>query len=239
MKYRLFLLNNHYCMIHYPEKPNGFGVLILGDKDQYVDENGSNWMNNENKSLILQSLLQKGYLLFYPDLSFNHLGNDEAIELAKMIYEYVKRREIMNHQIHIISEGVGALLLPSFLADKQRYVRSILFINPVFSLDLLKEQVKDQPFLYRKFIQDVREAYNLNEEEWERIINDRKRKIVHFDLPFMIVHILQHGMKDEKWIKNYKKLFGETEQIHVLLPEKRHALNKYAIDLFKKAEHDL
>ncbi|WAA13058.1 hydrolase [Fervidibacillus halotolerans] len=239
MKYRIFLLNNRHCIVHYPEKPNGFGILIIGDKDQYVDGKGSSWMSQENKSPLLQSLLNEGYLLFYPDLSFNHMGNSQAIELTKLVYEYVKRHEIINHNIHIIIEGIGALLLSPFLVEYHQYVRSILFINPIFSLDWMKEQVKDQPFLYRKFLQEIRDAYTIDEDECEQIIANNKRAILHLNHPFKIIHILEHGMKDERWIKNYKKLFGETDRIHVLLREKRSAQIKYALQLFKQAEHFL
>jgi hypothetical protein len=60
MNFRIFILNNEYCIIHYPEKPNGFGVLIIGGEEQYVDKNDSNWLSNNSRFSILKSLIDEG-----------------------------------------------------------------------------------------------------------------------------------------------------------------------------------
>ncbi len=39
MENRNFQLDTEWNIIHYPERPTGFGILIIGDERHYVDEN--------------------------------------------------------------------------------------------------------------------------------------------------------------------------------------------------------
>src|SRR5690606_33439544 len=133
MNYRIFTLNNELCIIHYPYKPNGFGVLIIGGKEQYVEQNKSNWLDNYNRRNILEALMAEGYTVFYSNFGKEHMGNERSIEQVKDLYEYVKRTEILNEKIHIIAEGTGALIASNLLENKAGMIRSIVFINPIFS----------------------------------------------------------------------------------------------------------
>lgn len=240
MDYRIFKLNNETCIIHYPEKPNGFGVLLIGNDDQYVNEGGSSWLRNNNRLKVLRDLIDKGYTIFYSNLGGKHMGNQYAAEQAKNLYEYVKRTEILNEKIHIVSEGVGAMVVNDFLQDKPNSIRSCLLINPIFSLKWLHDMMKDQPFFYKRFLQEVANAYKIDVKKCEKIIINSGKESFTLPCPYKIVHILEHGVKDGEWIKLYKVSLDLTEgALHVILPEKTTIITNYATKLFTLTENPL
>ena len=49
MESRNFRLDTEWNIIHYPEKPQGFGILVIGDERHFVDQNSSFWLQNEGK----------------------------------------------------------------------------------------------------------------------------------------------------------------------------------------------
>lgn len=240
MNWRTFKLNNDYCIIHYPEKPNGFGVLIIGGEEQYVNGQDSNWLSNNNRHNILQSLIDDGYTVYYPNFNKNHMGNAPSVEQVTSLYEYIKRTEILNERIHIIAEGIGALIAMDLLKNKNEIIRSIAFINPIFSIQWLLNLIKDQPFLYKKTIQDIAKAFNISEEKCEKTIKAQEISRHQISYPFVIIHILEHGVQDAEWTQLYKKyLHDYNDQIYVMLPEKRSRIAYYTKKLFKKAEVQL
>lgn len=240
MDQRIFTLNNNYCIIHYPERPNGFGVLVIGGKEQYVNKNETNWTTNYHRKKMLRFLMDEGYTIFYTNFNQEHMGNDETVERIHNLYEYVIRTEIINEKIHVIAEGTGAIIALDMLANKQNRLRSIVYINPVFSLEWLTDLVKDQPFLYKRIITDMAEAYRIHEEQCEEIIKTKGTNIDHKQIPFVILHILEHGIRDTKWVQLYKTYFKNMkDHIYVLLPEQRLRTVHYVKDLLKKAEQVL
>lgn len=237
MNYRIFTLNNELCIIHYPYKPNGFGVLIIGGKEQYVEQNKSNWLDNYNRRNILEALMAEGYTVFYSNFGKEHMGNERSIEQVKDLYEYVKRTEILNEKIHIIAEGTGALIASNLLENKAGMIRSIVFINPIFSLNWLLDLLKNQPFMYKRALKVIADAYSIHEDQCEKLIKKKDGKVILHKLPYIIIHILEHGIQDNEWIQLYKRHFkNDIGNIQVLLPEKRSRILYYAKQLFKEAE---
>lgn len=237
MNYRIFTLNNELCIIHYPYKPNGFGVLINGGKEQYVEQNKSNWLDNYNRRNILEALMAEGYTVFYSNFGKEHMGNERSIEQVKDLYEYVKRTEILNEKIHIIAEGTGALIASNLLENKAGMIRSIVFINPIFSLNWLLDLLKNQPFMYKRALKVIADAYSIHEDQCEKLIKKKDGKVILHKLPYIIIHILEHGIQDNEWIQLYKRHFkNDIGNIQVLLPEKRSRILYYAKQLFKEAE---
>ncbi len=108
MNQRLFQLEHEWCMIHYPERPNGFAVMILSDHHHYVDEKSSFWSQHETRNLWIQELNANGYIVYYSNLYGANWGSDQAARLAKRLYQQVKRTEIINEKIHILAEGMGS-----------------------------------------------------------------------------------------------------------------------------------
>ncbi len=237
MNYRIFTLNNELCIIHYPHRPNGFGVLIIGGEEQYVEQNKSNWLDNYNRRHILESLMDEGYTVFYTNFGKEHMGNDESIEQVNDLYEHLKRTEILNEKIHIIAEGTGALIATNLLENRANIIRSIVFINPVFSLNWLLDLLKNQPFLYNRAIKVIANAYSIHEDQCEELIKKKSGKVILHKKPYIIIHILEHGIQDGEWIQLYKKHFkNDIGNILVLLPDKRSRIFYFAKQLFKEAE---
>lgn len=241
MEFRRFVLNDEPCIIHYPEKPNGFGILVIGNRHEFVPRSGEHyWQRNETRRKILTQLLADGYTVYFSNLLGQHMGNEEAVERAGDLYEYVKRTEILNDKIHIIAEELGAKIAIGFLKRHEDNVRSILFVNPVFSLQWMAELLEEQPFLYRRFLQDIAKAYQFEEEDSEILIHTEQVEQIGKSHPFKIIHILIHGMYDEKWVKMYKKyLPGALAKLHVVLQEKNQDIVKIARELFKETEKNL
>lgn len=240
MNFRIFTLNDQYCIIHYPEKPNGFGVLVIGGEEKYVDKQSSNWLSNNARQKILQSFLDDGYTVYYTNFNYRHMGNKQSVEQVASLYEFIKRTEILNERVHIIAEGIGTLIAMDLLKNKREMVRSILFINPIFSIQWMISILKDQPFLYKKTIKDLSSAYNISEESCEKNIKNLKVTSFTITYPFVIIHILEHGIQDALWTQLYKKYFSKyNENIYVILPEKRSRIAYYAKNLFMQAEAQL
>ena len=59
---RFFFLEQEPCVIHLPEKPNGFGVLILGDYNHFVESGTSLWMQHVGKAHLLEELRNEGVI---------------------------------------------------------------------------------------------------------------------------------------------------------------------------------
>ena len=56
MENRNFQLDTEWNMIHYPHRPNGFGILIIGDERNFVTDTNSFWNQNEGKRNLIESL---------------------------------------------------------------------------------------------------------------------------------------------------------------------------------------
>ncbi|MEH7343607.1 hydrolase, partial [Bacillus sp. JJ1532] len=110
MESRNFRLDTEWNMIHYPNKPSGFGILIIGDDRHFVNEQGSYWTQNEGKAALLKMLNEEGYTIFYSNLYGKNWGSERAVKLARRLYEHLIRTEIINVKINIIAEGMGALI---------------------------------------------------------------------------------------------------------------------------------
>ena len=77
------------------------------------------------------------------------------------------RTEIMNDKIHIIAEGMGALVALKLLHNMNESIRSIVLINPILSLQHHLELEKDRKFFYKKLVKELANAY---EKEGEQLM---------------------------------------------------------------------
>lgn len=239
MDYRIFSLNKEYCIIHYPKKPNGFGILLIGPGTYDIQE-GNLRIVNQHRKYLIEDLCNEGYTVFFTNLDNNHLGNSVALEQVKDLYEHVKRNEILNEKIHLIAEDVGALLVKPFLNEKQHFVRSIIFINPVFSLKWIIDDTLNQPFLFKKLLHDLKKTYHLSDEECEKFIKNQQNEFIYLTTPYKIIHILGHGKRDEEQINRYQQMIRPiSDRIQVVFPEKQYKISTIALKLFKEAEKQL
>ena len=159
MEIRNFQLDTEWNIIHYPEQPQGFGILIIGDERHFVDESTSFWLQNEGKKSQLEKLQKSGYMIFYSNLFGKNWGCKKAVMLAKQLYEHVIRAEIMNEKIHVIAEGMGALVALKLFNEMGTSIRSIIFINPILSLKDHLALEKDHKFFYKKLVNELAFSY--------------------------------------------------------------------------------
>ena len=139
----LFSLDTQWNVVHVPERPNGFGVLVLGDKDHFVESSTSLWIQHGGRSQLLQCLQDEGYTVFYSNLYGRHWGSPEAYHLAKQLYHLVMKQEILNKRIHILAEGMGALLALQLMEnDGNTFIRSAGLLNPCIDLHTHAEHEK-------------------------------------------------------------------------------------------------
>lgn len=245
MKNRNFQIDTEWNMIHYPKQPNGFGILIIGDDRHFVDENNSYWMQNEGKKLLVEYLLNNGYTVFYSNLYRKNWGNEKAVNLAKRLYEYMIRKEILNQKIHLIAEGMGALVAIKLMNEMQGNIRSTILFNPILSLEEHLDQEKEHKFFYKKLCKEIASAFGKEEKNISIFMKERiESKIEHSNVPVKIIQILQDGRSYYKAnVLKKRSLNWVKENIQILvsyvLPEKRVAIPQSVVSFFKQYQQIL
>lgn len=134
MENRNFQMDTQWNIIHYPGKPTGFGILIIGDERHFVDESKCFWTQNEGKLAIINQLKESGYTIFSSNLYGRNWGSDQAVDLAQRLYQQVIRSEILNNKVHLIAEGMGALVAVKLMEKMKGQLRSVVLLNPILSL---------------------------------------------------------------------------------------------------------
>ena len=112
----------------------------------------------------LKSLQKAGYTIFYSNLYGKNWGSEKAVKLAKRLYEYMIRTEIMNEKIHVVAEGMGALAALKLLEEMNSSIRSIVLIESQYYLYKYHlELEKDHKFFYKKLLKEL--AYSFEQDE--------------------------------------------------------------------------
>lgn len=191
MKSRNFKLDTEWNMIHYPSKPKGFGILIIGDERHFVDEKSSFWVQNEGKYAFITALKEAGYTVFYSNLYGRNWGSEKAVKLARRLYEYIIRTEIINHKIHLIAEGMGALVAMKLLEEMDECIRSAVLLNPVLSLQKHLDQEKEHVFFYKRLLKELSHSYGVEREEINDLLNKGEVGFLsNPSVPLKIIHVL-------------------------------------------------
>ncbi|GAA0314666.1 hypothetical protein GCM10008967_01480 [Bacillus carboniphilus] len=231
MKQRFFQLDTEWNVIHYPEKPNGFGVLVIGGAGHFVEEKNSFWLQHVGRNIWLQDLKEAGYTVFCSNLYGNHWGSEEAISLVDSLYHYVLRHEILNQKIHIFAEGMGALIIPSLVQILQGKIRSINIVDPYLSIQEKMDEEKHHLFFYKKFMNELE---NSNPDYKNQIHFNSSADQWLFKEPLSIFYVMEGNrlsLKNEsieKIVKKRKQILAPT-QIRYILPERRTHISKLVI----------
>lgn len=243
MEIRNFQLDTEWNIIHYPERPQGFGILIIGDERHFVDEHTSYWLQNEGKCTLLKSLQDSGYTLFYSNLYGRNWGSGKAVKLARRLYDHMIRSEILNTKIHIIAEGMGALAALKLLKEVEDSIRSVVLINPILSLQQHLELEKDRKFFYKKLVRELSVAY---EYDVERIIEelaqvDAPPPSSNSNIPMKVIHILTDSRAyKQSYLLNQLSVKWEEEKVPIsvcyMVPEKRLQMDNQIIHFLKSHE---
>lgn len=245
MESRNFKLDTEWNMIHYPEKPNGFGILVVGDERHFVNNKGSFWTQNEGKRSLLNIWKNEGYTVFYSNLYGRHWGSGKAVDLAMRLCCHIVRNEILNGSFHVVAEGMGALVALKLLAQSEIKIRSLVLINPVFSLSTHLEQEKENKFFYKKLVSELEKAYEMEIHQlMEMLLSEDHGPRLKHDVPVKIIHVLT-GNKAYKQSKILKDLSDawEKERIPVtisyVLPEKKLQASSQTVPFFTRHEQVL
>lgn len=245
MENRTFQLDTEWNFVHFPYKPTGFGILIIGDERNFVEKDSSFWTQNEGRLTIINHFKQTGYTAFYSNLYGRNWGSEKAVKLAKQLYFYITRHEILNEKIHIVAEGMGALIALKLVKEMNENIRSIVLLNPIYSLKNQLEHEKEHKFFYKKLLKEIAAAYSINVKEVEDLFLDGEwEPELPTNIPLKIIHIL-NGPRSYKQsrISSQLTINPENEGIPIsvcyVLPEKRTQLHKYIIKFFNECEQIL
>ncbi|TRZ35790.1 hydrolase [Niallia circulans] len=246
MENRNFQLDTEWNMIHYPtQQPNGFGILIIGDDRHFVDANNSFWVQNEGKKSIIDSLRNEGYTVFSSNLYGKNWGSERSIMLAKRLYEHMIRSEILNPKIHLIAEGMGALVAIKLMMEMKEKIRSVVLFNPILSLNEHLEEEKEHKFFFKKLCNEIASAYDKNAKFIPEFLKEMKEhQLEEAGTPSKIIHILHNGKsyyqsqllkeRTRKWDQEQLPIF-----VSYVLPEKRSAIPRQINRFFKQYEKNL
>lgn len=223
---RFFKINNQWCFVYIPEKPNGFGVMLIGDMNSYVKENSSSWLIQPERQRFVWRLLKKGYTIFTSNFLGNHWGSQEAVDMAHSLYSLIRKQEILNERIHIVAEGMGALAALKLLTSMNSNLRSVAFINPCLELKHYYEVEKKNKFFYKRLLHELSYAYHVDENEVEKeILQEDESWLNGVNIPIHIFHetgkkkypIQEHSRKFE----NFRQKQGYPIGLTIYLPGKR------------------
>lgn len=229
MESRNFQLDTEWNSIHYPEKPNGFGILAIGDERNFVDATSSFWTQNEGKLALLNAFKTEGYTVFYSNLYGKNWGSQKAVTLAKRLYNHVTRTEILNSRIHLFAEGMGALVALKLMKEMEQNIRSVTMLNPIISLTHHLEHEKERKFFYKKMVKELSNAYGTGIKAIEDQFLAAGMVSFHTEHPVKIINILA-GSQNSSQRKLLSKLSSKWEEakapvsICYMLPEKRQQL---------------
>ncbi|WP_226644607.1 hydrolase [Mesobacillus subterraneus] len=245
MESRNFKLDTEWNVIHYPERPNGFGILTIGDERHFVNDSSSFWTQNEGKRSLLNIWKKEGYTVFYSNLYGRHWGSEKAVDLTMRLCSHIVRNEILNTSFHVVAEGMGALVALKLLAHSDFKIRSLILINPILSLSKHLEQEKENKFFYKKLVAELEAAYETNISTLLESLDEiSSSPAFKKETPVKIIHVLS-GNRAYKQSSILNELSAEWEKdglpvtVSYVLPEKKLQVGSQIVHFFTKYEQVL
>ncbi|WP_163101591.1 hydrolase [Peribacillus alkalitolerans] len=242
MMQRTFLMDSQWNIVYYPEKPNGFSVFLIGDREHYVEEKNSFWDQHPSRIKLIESMKNQGYTAFSSHLYGKHWGSERAFQLSKQLYYMIMKSEILNDKIHIYTEGMGAILALRIMKEWPEKVRSAVFINPCLSLETKLVNEKEKKFFYKRFLRELENAHGAQDSERSRILDENSTFEYKTSIPIKVIHILGHQGDDQSHLyKNIKpdKESGAVVELQYLFAEQRFKLARQAVSFFQQFEQEL
>jgi len=205
---RAFRLDNQPCLLHIPEKPNGYLVLYLGDSGHYVEDNQAFWLEHPERSKFIHYLLDQGYTLFTSHLYGNDWGSKKSVHLLNQLYEHVRRQVTVNPYIHVVAEGMGALTALHWQEKHNMAFRSMTFFTPCLSLKALYEQEQMNQLYFKRFKKELAQSYEIDENHIDQeIIKDYQ--MPKTSSPVLIFHDVANPYYT---VHNHSRRFEEQQQ---------------------------
>lgn len=240
-----FKINDQWNVIHLPERPNGFAILLIGDQNHYVDETTSLWIQNPERFQMIENLREKGYTIFYSNLFGKHWGSPKSVNLLKQLYQIVIRREILNDKIHVIAEGMGALTALRLMNDMEPLLRSVSMLSPCLDLKAFVNTEKNNKLFYKRLMTELSNAYMIDEKFVEtEIINSFNLEKFISKIPVKIWHstnrVLYTVSDHSRKFENIRReLQGAPIELSLHLFEKRFHITSNIISYLNRYEQIL
>jgi alpha-beta hydrolase superfamily lysophospholipase len=241
---RTFKIEDEWCVIHLPNKPNGFGVLLIGDVNHYVDEHSSLWTQHRGRCALIKALNNQGYTVFYSDLYGRNWGSPDAVGLARQTIGIVMKSETLNGKIHLLAEGMGALTVLELMENVPEKIRSTAMINPCLDLHAHLKREQDTKLFYKRLTNEIANAYHIAKEDVENNVAPLNHiEQYRSNIPTKIWHattrtnyaVTVHSRRYEQIRKNLNAPISLT--FH--LPEKQFHFGKQIGAFYHKHEHVL
>ncbi|OEH91631.1 alpha/beta hydrolase family protein [Bacillus solimangrovi] len=241
---KFFSFGDQWNVVHFPEKPNGFAILIIGDVNHYVDEETSLWIQNLERFRLIELLCEQGYTVFYSNLYGRHWGSDKTFEYLRRLNAYMMRTVILNSRIHLLAEGMGALPAMKLMERTPETIRSAAFLSPLIDLKNYLQNEKENRVFYKRIITEIKEGYALTEgEDFSSVIDLFDLKTYQNTVPLKIWHatnrtnypVRQHSRVYEA----HRKALGHPIMLSLHMFEKRFAVSDALIRFFESNEHEL
>ncbi|WP_078555222.1 alpha/beta hydrolase family protein [Bacillus alkalicellulosilyticus] len=222
---RFFKIGDQWNVVHLPQQPNGFGILIVGDVNHYVNENSSSWLQHPDRQMLIKQLTDKGYTVFSSHLFGNHWGSDQACHLAIQLYHMVMKQEILNKKIHIIGEGMGALAVLKLMKLMEANIRSVALINPCLHLYRYFKKERKNKLFYKRLLYELAEAYGVDKKEVEdKVLKPNHLWNVGDTIPIKIFHDTRERVysfeEHSRRFERYRKQLGYPIEMSLFLPGK-------------------
>ncbi|MGN1401499.1 MAG: hypothetical protein ACI4XL_08365 [Bacillus sp. (in: firmicutes)] len=229
--YRSFQFDGKWNIIHYPQRPNGFSVFIIGDSHHYVDDKGSYWLQHPGRSQHLQKLLEQGYTVFSSHITCTQDNYENSMAYMKNLHHMIMKKEILNEQMHVLAEGKGAMYALMLLKGLPTTVRSLVLLNPCLDPD------------HMRILNDRREKATAHTRKTGNkvVVPTKQKQSSKFRLhtPIRILEII--GESSTGYFL-YKKIQRQnrmkTERI-CLPPNKRYKIPAETVRFFAKQENVL
>ncbi|HWO98047.1 MAG TPA: alpha/beta hydrolase [Bacillus sp. (in: firmicutes)] len=241
MNARFFSLDNQWNVVHLPDRPNGFGVLVLGDKNHFVEGSTSLWIQHAGRWQLVQSLLDKGYTVFYSNLYGRHWGSEKALRLAKQLYHLIMKQEILNKQIHVLAEGMGALLALKWMESNADCFRCAAFLNPCLDFQAYWEHEKQNKFFYKQLVKEIKLAYGIEEEKIDEWIEGLPKltdyqSTIPLKIWAMTNSMSHYPILHSKYYEEHRQALGAPISLSLYLPEKKYLFERSLVHFFEENE---
>jgi hypothetical protein len=243
MNQRFFLLDGEWNVVHMPERPNGFAIFIIGDRNHFVDGSTSFWIQNAGRYTFLDTFLKNGYTVFYSNLYGRNWGSPASVTLAKRLYHVVMKNEILNENIHLLLEGMGALTGLQLMEEMGENIRSTSMLNPCLSIEVQLQLEQENKLFYKRFVKEVMSAYGVEEDQVIQKIRELP-KIEDYEAktPVKIwISTDEQTFQAKKLSRIYEQCRSERAPIQLVfhLNEKRFGIGGSIIQFYDKYEKAL
>ncbi|RAK17029.1 hypothetical protein B0I26_11433 [Anoxybacillus vitaminiphilus] len=240
IKERFFQLDEQWCTIHLPERPNGFAILLIGDTNHFVNEKTSFWMQHAGRSQLIEELKQYGYTIFYSNLYGRHWGSPKAVRLAKQLIYYVLKSEILNKRIYLLAEGMGALAALRLVDAMPERIRAVAMLSPCLDLQAQVAYERENKFFYKRMIKEIASAYEVKDENVSSVLSSLSTNQKCFPVKIWQMSGVAHypsSLHCRKY-EELRKTWCCPITVIYHLPEKRYGFS-HAIHKFYQENNDL